>query len=517
MPSSDLGLIARATVYGNRTAIVDDGGRYSYRRLLDASGMIARRLLAGAADMAEQRVVFLMPPDFLYVATLWGIWRAGGIAVPLSGAQRPAEWNHVIADSRAASVVTSPGFESAIRPVAEARGARVVSLPLGGGDPAAVSSPLPHIEPARRALMLYTSGTTSHPKGVVLSGQSIQAQLESLATAWEWSNTDRILNVLPLHHTHGLINVVISALWSGAVCEIQPGFDASRVWQRIADGGLTLFMAVPTIYAKLIGAWEATDPERRAFLSERCRALRLMVSGSAALPTTVLERWRAISGHVLLERYGMTEIGMALSNPLHGERRPGFVGVPLPGVDVRLVDEDGRELGPGVAGEIEVRGPGIFLEYWDRPEAASEAFRNGWFRTGDVAVLENGMCRILGRRSVDIIKTGGYKVSALEVEEVLRSHPDVRECAVVGVDDPEWGERVCAVAVLNEGRRLMLEELRTWAGDRLARYKVPTRLVLVDELPRNAMGKVVKARVKELVLQRGPRPPHGPARGHPLG
>ena len=196
----------------------------------------------------------------------------------------------------------------------------------------------------------------------------------------------------------------------------------------------------------------------------------------------------------------MTEIGMALSNPLHGERRPGFVGVPLPGVVLRLFDEGGNEVGPGAAGEIEVRGPGIFLEYWDRPEATSEAFRDGWFRTGDIAVLEEGMYRILGRRSVDIIKTGGHKVSALEIEEVLRSHPDVRECAVVGVEDAEWGERVSAVAVLREGGRLTLDELRAWAGDRLARHKIPTRLTLVDELPRNAMGKVVKARVKELAI-----------------
>jgi len=196
----------------------------------------------------------------------------------------------------------------------------------------------------------------------------------------------------------------------------------------------------------------------------------------------------------------MTEIGMALSNPLHGERRPGFVGVPLPGVVLRLFDEGGNEVGPGAAGEIEVRGPGIFLEYWDGPEATSEAFRDGWFRTGDIAVLEEGMYRILGRRSVDIIKTGGHKVSALEIEEVLRSHPDVRECAVVGVEDAEWGERVSAVAVLREGGRLTLDELRAWAGDRLARHKIPTRLTLVDELPRNAMGKVVKARVKELAI-----------------
>ena len=502
--SSDHGLIGvidRAARYGDRTAIIDADGQHSYRDLIEASRVVARELLAGTTDLNERRVVFLTPPDFSYVATLWGIWQAGGIAVPLSNGQPPAECDHVISDSRAAAVVASPHLEPAIRPLADARGARVVRAILPDSDGTAGDSiALPRVEPGRRALMLYTSGTTSRPKGVVLAHRNIRAQVESLATAWEWSEDDRILNVLPLNHTHGLINVLTSALWSGAVCEMHTGFDAARVWQRIAEGGLTLFMAVPTIYAKLINAWEAAGPEQRAAFSDGCRRLRLMVSGSAALPVTTLERWRTITGHLLLERYGMTEIGMALSNPLRGERRPGFVGVPLPRVDVRLVDEQGGELGPDVAGEIEVRGPGVFLEYWGRPGATAEAFRNGWFRTGDIAVVEKGMYRILGRRSVDIIKTGGHKVSALEIEEVLRTHPDVRECAVVGVEDPEWGERVAAVAVLEEGSHLTLDGLRAWAADRLARHKIPTRLTLVDELPRNALGKVVKARVKELAI-----------------
>jgi len=271
------------------------------------------------------------------------------------------------------------------------------------------------------------------------------------------------------------------------------------VWARIGSGELTVFMAVPTVYGRLIAAWEGADPARREALSAGCRGMRLMVSGSAALPVSTLERWREISGHTLLERYGMTEIGMALSNPLHGERRPGSVGLPLPGVEVRLVDEDGQAVEPGAPGEIEVRGPGVFLEYWRRPQATAEAFREGrWFRTGDVAVVEDGYYRILGRRSVDIIKTGGFKVSALEIEEVLRTHPAVAECAVVGVDDPEWGERVCAAVELREGVELTLGELQPWARERLAPYKLPRALLAVPALPRNAMGKVVKPEVARL-------------------
>jgi malonyl-CoA/methylmalonyl-CoA synthetase len=222
-----------------------------------------------------------------------------------------------------------------------------------------------------------------------------------------------------------------------------------------------------------------------------------MVSGSAALPVPVLEKWREISGHVLLERYGMTEIGMALSNPLHGQRFAGSVGTPLPNVEIMLADEDGFSVPQGTPGEIVVRGPGVFLEYWRRPDATSDAFRNGWFRTGDTAVIENGNYRILGRSSVDIVKTGGYKVSALEIEDVLRSHQAVRDCAVVGVADPEWGEKVCAALSLHEGHRLTLEELRCWAKSILAVYKVPSKMLLVDELPRNAMGKVLKKSVAD--------------------
>jgi malonyl-CoA/methylmalonyl-CoA synthetase len=221
-----------------------------------------------------------------------------------------------------------------------------------------------------------------------------------------------------------------------------------------------------------------------------------MVSGSAALPVSLFEQWREVGGHTLLERYGMTEIGMALSNPLHGERRAGSVGRPLPGVSLRLVDGDGAvvESVEGASGEIEVRGPGVFREYWNRPEETESAFHDGWFRTGDEAILEGGAYRILGRQSVDIIKTGGYKVSALEIEGALSEHPDIDECAVVGVPDPEWGEAVCAALV--GPRELSAEEIRIWAATRMARYKVPGRVIRAAELPRNEMGKVNKPRLK---------------------
>jgi malonyl-CoA/methylmalonyl-CoA synthetase len=278
-----------------------------------------------------------------------------------------------------------------------------------------------------------------------------------------------------------------------------PAFGAERTWDAIAAGNLTLFMAVPTIYARLIAAWEAASaPGRREAMRAGCRKLRLMVSGSDALPAPTFSRWKEISGHALLERYGMTEFGMALASPLRGERRPGCVGQPLPGVEVRLTSDGGRPVPAGEPGEIEVRGPGVFSEYWGRPDATRAAFRDGWFRTGDTGVVENGCWRILGRTSTDIIKTGGYKVSALEIEDVLRTHPAIADCAVVGVADDEWGQKICVAAELTPGRLLGLEELCEWARDRLAPHKVPRDLQCLPALPRNALGKVMKSEIAKL-------------------
>jgi malonyl-CoA/methylmalonyl-CoA synthetase len=489
-------LIARAAAWPDRTALAGRDGTARYGRLLEASRAAAAVLLDGRPDLEEARVVFLLPPGIRHVDTQWGIWRAGGIAVPLSHSQAPAEWDYIIGDTRAAAVVADADA-SDLPSIARTHGARFVDVrDLVESRTRPVE--LPDVAAGRRAMILYTSGTTSRPKGVVTTHRNLEAQITALTGAWAWTADDRILHVLPLNHVHGIVNVLGCALWAGAVCEFLSPFEPDAVWERLAAGGLTLFMAVPTIYAKLLAAWDRAPADVRSKWSRAASGLRLMVSGSAALPVSLLERWKAATGHVLLERYGMTEIGMALSNPLEGERRPGGVGQPLPGVDVRLVDENGGVVEAGTPGEIEVRGDGVFREYWDRPDATRAAFRDGWFRTGDVAVLDAGSYRILGRQSVDIIKTGGYKVSALEIEEVLRQHPDIRECAVVGVDDDEWGERVAVAIVPRTGAGPTSDALRAWAAGRLATYKLPTRVASVGDLPRNAMGKVVKARVKEL-------------------
>jgi len=506
-----LPLIAQAEAHRDRTALVTPEGAFTYGDLLDASARVATTLLASQSDLAEARVAFLVPPSFHHVAVQWGIWRAGGVAVPLAVSHPAPELEYVVRDAGAEIVIGAPEFATALRPIATVTRVRYLPtsqvlaprrLSPAGARLSAIMNvpapPLPDVAESRRGMIVYTSGTTGRPKGVVTTHANLRAQIASLVEAWEWQAEDRILLVLPLHHVHGIVNVVGCALWSGAACEMLPAFDTARSWDAIAAGRLTVFMAVPTIYGRLIAAWEAASPERRQAMSAGCGKMRLMVSGSDALPVPMFARWQEISGHALLERYGMTEFGMALANPLHGERRAGYVGAPLPGIEVRLTGDGGTPSADGEPGEIEVRGAGMFVEYWGRPDATRAAFRDGWFRTGDTAVVEDGCYRILGRTSTDIIKSGGYKVSAREIEDLLRTHPAIADCAVVGVEHHDWGQKVCVAAELVPGGLLGLEELREWARDRLAPYKVPKDLHCLPALPRNAMGKVLKSEIAKL-------------------
>ena len=436
----------------------------------------------------------MVDPSFEYVALQWGIWRAGGIAVPLCVLHPLPSLEYVIRNTRAETLAVSAKYYDLFVPLAREWNVRLLRAEeLMTGTAGA----LPVVSSDRRAMILYTSGTTSLPKGVVTTFDNIESQIRILVQAWEWTEEDRILNILPLHHVHGIVNVLSCALWSGACCEFMPKFDAGKVWERFRAGGLNLFMAVPTIYYKLISYWEDLPGADRRVLSESCRSFRLMVSGSAALPVPVLERWQSITGQLLLERYGMTEIGMALSNSYRGERRPGHVGLPLPGVDLRLRAEDGTAVGPGQEGEIQVKGANVFLEYWENKTATTEAFTgDGWFRTGDIAIFNDGSYRILGRNSVDIIKSGGYKVSALEIEEVLLRHDAIRECGVVGIPDEEWGE-IVAAGLVTGGQQIDLEELKSWLKEQLPGYKVPRRYVLLESLPRNTLGKLTKNELKK--------------------
>jgi malonyl-CoA/methylmalonyl-CoA synthetase len=496
--NDDLPLISRAQQHANAVAFQSESGESSYNELLNHSVAWAEELLCERDDLNESRVAYLLPAGFEYTVIQWAIWRAGGIAVPLSLSATEPELEYTLRDSQANCVVVTCEFAEKIEPLCqqlELRCLIVDDLPVEKRT----AKTLPIIDPKRKALILYTSGTTSKPKGVVTTHANIEAQIQSLIYAWQWKKTDRIPLFLPLHHIHGIINVMSCALWAGAIIEPFPWFEMNDILNRVAEKKYTLFMAVPTIYVKLIQALKALPETEGSPIITGFASMRLMVSGSAALPASVHKEWTELTSQKLLERYGMTEIGMGLSNPYLGERRPGTVGQPLPGVQLRLKSEQGNVITEeGEAGEIQIQGPALFCEYWSRPETTEESFDEGWFRTGDIAVCEDGYYRIMGRHSVDIIKSGGYKISALEIEAALLDHPAIAECAVVGIPDETWGEAVAAAVVLQPETELNLESLRTWCRDRLSKYKIPSRLLPIEKLPRNAMGKVGKPKVLEL-------------------
>lgn len=486
-------LFQAALEFPQRKAVVEGQQAYSYQQLWDASGAIAQTLLQDRRDLQEARIAFILDPSFHYVAVQWGIWRAGGIAVPLCVKHPYPSIQYVLEDTAAEALVYSASYSDLISPAFQDFPIRPIPIET---IPNQVSVPFPVLQEKQRAMILYTSGTTGKPKGVVTTHQTIWSQIQSLISAWEWTSNDHILNVLPLHHVHGIINALTCPLAVGATVEFLPKFHELALFDRFSSGQINVFMAVPTIYFKLIAAFKEVDPNQQNKLSQAMKSFRLMVSGSAALPISTLEQWREISGHTLLERYGMTEIGMAISNPLHGERRPGCIGTPLPLVEVRLADDQDSPILDG-PGEIQVKGDTVFQEYWNKPQATLESFVDGWFKTGDVAVIEEGYYRILGRNSVDIIKTGGYKVSALEIEEVLRERSDIQDCGVVGIPDEEWGEIIGAGLVVSED--LAIHELQSWLKQRLPNYKMPRIFKILPDLPRNVMGKVTKPELLKLL------------------
>ncbi|HVZ74807.1 MAG TPA: acyl-CoA synthetase [Polyangia bacterium] len=486
-------LLARLAAHPpDRVAMTAGGAAVSYRDVDTRTTSMAAALASGG-DLRGARVAFLAEAGPTHLMTLLGILRAGGVAVPLSPLHTRPELEFLIGDAGPVRLLATAGQRAALEAAAGGRSVLDVDTLVSGARlPATPARDAP-------AIMLYTSGTTGRPKGVRLSHAAVAATVEALEGAWRWRADDRLLHVLPLHHTHGLIVAALGALWAGAEVRFLP-FEARAAWEALADA--TVFMAVPTIYAKLLDAFRAADDATRARWTAHAARLRLFTSGSAALPAGVLEEFRAATTQTILERYGMTEIGMALSNPYDGPRVPGAVGAPLPGVEVDVVRDDGAPADVDEPGELRVRSTQMFSGYHGDEAATASSFDGeGRFRTGDTGRRDAaGVIRILGRTSVDIIKSAGYKLSALEIEAALREHPAVAEVAVVGVPDASWGEVVTACVVARAGARVALDDLVAFARAHLAPYKLPRALRLCDALPRNAMGKVQK---KQLLREIG--------------
>ncbi|MGN6188515.1 MAG: AMP-binding protein [Conexibacter sp.] len=432
---------------------------------LDKRSRTAAGRLAAAGLRAGDRVLLSAGASVELVVAYVAAQRLGLVIVPVNSAYTQREVDHILGDARPAGAIVDDaeraGWMAAAGVVCNPR----LELPDG---------PEPALDQATRddlALIAYTSGTTGAPKGAMLSSGNLLASAEAVRIAWRWTPQDRLILALPLFHMHGLGVGVNGTLLAGASALLLPKFDVDAVLDAAAAGETTLFFGVPTMYARLAASPRVGE----------LRRLRLCVSGSAPLPADLHRALAERAGQRAIERYGMTETLMNVSNPYDGDRRPGSVGLPLPGVELRLAGDS----------EILLKGPNVFRGYWERPEATAESFTDdGWFRTGDLGELDDdGYLRIVGR-SKELIISGGYNVYPREVEDVLRAHPRVQDVAVAGVPSAEWGETVGAWVVPDGA--LDADALIAFCGDRLAAYKRPRIVQLVDELPRNALGKVLK-------------------------
>ncbi|KAL7606185.1 hypothetical protein Lser_V15G18145 [Lactuca serriola] len=509
-------------------ALKADDKSYAYNHLVSSASKISLLLsnhdqkLDKNKSLNGARIGVVAKPCAEFVAGVLAIWLNGGVAVPLALSYPEAELLHVMTDSDVSMILSTEDHSELMQKVAAKTAAQFSLIP---NVPTMTSQTVDNqkeivfannIKDDDPALILYTSGTTGKPKGVVHTHSSILAQVKTLSTAWEYTSSDRFLHCLPLHHVHGLFNALFAPLYAGSMVEFMPKFSVSGIWKRWResypkdgaklDDAITVFTGVPTMYTRLIQGYDAMDPDLQAASATAGSQLRLMMCGSSALPLPVMQRWETITGHRLLERYGMTEFVMAISNPLKGMRKGGTVGKPFPGVEVKILTED--NVNDGV-GELCVKSPSLFKEYWKRPEVTKESFiEGGFFKTGDaVRVDEDGYYVILGRTNADIMKVGGYKLSALEIEAILLEHPAISECCVLGLPDNTYGEAVTAIIVpdmeIKKAREkdlkpaISLDELSSWAKQKLAPYKLPTRLFLWESLPRNAMGKVNKKELKK--------------------
>jgi malonyl-CoA/methylmalonyl-CoA synthetase len=530
-----------------RTMVIDDAGTSS-RADVVRRAMAIRAALVNDGIAPGERVALLVHPSADFLSAFFGVLLAGGCVVVLSPIHPPPESRYFCDDAevgtilvserkelrdlgtsiagtirlREVSALASGNAEGHLDKSRRSRRHGVVGAEpqdldksrrnrrhgVVGAEPQDIAAIAAAITESAPALQLYTSGTTGKPKGAVLTHHNIGIQQRLVGEAWGFAESDVLLHALPLHHMHGLAIALLTAIGAGAAVRLR-SFDAPRLWEEMSDA--TVFMGVPAMYHRLFVAFDgATDAERSRW-SENAKQLRLATSGSAALPVTLAERWRDVTGSIPLERFGMTEIGVGITNSLAGPRFAGCVGLPLPTVEAKIVGEDGPGDDDADVGELWIRGPSVFVGYHRRVSETEGAFvadpSGAWFRTGDTvtrdASLPGRPYRILGRTSVDILKSGGYKLSALEIEEVMREHAAVAEVAVVGLSDPAWGDRVVACVVRRGEVSCDAADLRAFVRERLAPYKIPKDVIFLSELPKNALGKVVKP---DLVRQIQERP-----------
>jgi len=475
--------------YGERTCLTWPGcAPWRYADLDAAAARLASALKSLDVDKGD-RVLVQVDKSPNALALYLAVLRRGAIYVPLNTDYTAAELAYFLADAKPKLAVCRPGSEAAF-PGAQA----VASLGIDGGGSltAAAGASTEHIscDESDLAAILYTSGTTGRPKGAMLSHGNLRANAETLIEAWRFTGADKLIHALPIFHTHGLFVACHCTLMSGASMAFLPRFDAEAIVALLPWA--SVLMGVPTFYTRLLA--------HPGFTREAAAGMRLFISGSAPLSSEIFRAFEARTGKSILERYGMTETSMLTSNPYDGPRRAGSVGPPLAGIELRITDPaSARPLAKGEVGMVEVKGPNVFRGYWRAPEKTTGSFRgDGFFITGDYGFIdETGYVQLVGRAS-DLIISGGLNVYPKEVENALEAIKGVAEAAVVGVAHPDLGEAVIAVVKLATGSRANEEGLRAVLRSSLAAYKLPKRIVFVEDLPRNAMGKVQKTKLREV-------------------
>ena len=500
MPNEDFNLYTHfnrqfSAHAGKELLCTSDGRSYSYGDVDEGSARLARFLIdLGVSPGDRVSVQVEKSPEMLmlYLACL----RAGLIFHPLNMAYTPGELEYFLTNAEPAVVVCDPANEAAIKQIADTAGTRYIFTldGDGAGSLTARSAESPADSPIvvrsadDLAALLYSSGTTGVPKGIMLTHANLLRNTEALVEAWGFTDRDRLLHALPIFHVHGLFVAIGCVLLSGASMRWLPAYNPRKVVQFLPE--CSVLMGVPTYYTRLLAM--------ESFTAETAGNVRLFVSGSAPLLEETFVEFESRTGHRILERYGMTETNMNTSNPLEGERRPGTVGPPLPGVEVRITDDNGNTLPAGEIGNLQVKGPNVFIGYWKMPDKTAEDFTpDGFFNTGDKGRIdEDGYVSIVGRAK-DMVITGGLNVYPKEIELFIDDLPEVRESAVIGVPHADFGEGVVAVVVPESIGDVSESDIIQACRKDLANFKVPKRVVFVDELPRNTMAKVQKNVLRE--------------------
>ncbi|MGB1271585.1 MAG: AMP-binding protein [Endozoicomonas sp.] len=490
-----------------QTAIIDGEGSHSYGNLVNQARHLANTLKQGTFKPvaplgdehsgASQRecIAFLADRQASSAMALIAIWLSESIAVPLDPTMSQPEWQWRIRNLDIKQLIYPPSLSAKVHYLAQSTNIKLVCTRDLSETPVALK--LPSTED--NALILFSSKTL-HPFPVVHSFRSLMAQVQAVLQLWQWQPEDRLLHVMPLAHSHGLISGLLSAMAAGSCCEMVYHFKVQPIWKHLSTGKASLFTAVPTLYQYLVDVWHKAPDHQRRHWQKGAQKLRQCITGATPIPPGLQEQWQQITRKPLLFRYGTTEAGLILHGTSNTRQYPGIAGEPFPGVSLRVVDDIGRVLARG-PGELEVRSPQLFKEYYGSPDVTQESYDHGWFRTGNLVTRSGNIYQLLGQRNPETIEAGGYRVSAREVEVVLDNHPRVSECAVLGAPCELWGEAICA-CIVPKTASLNLGEVREWLTPSLAAYKLPVRLALLDQLPKTPEGAIDRQRLKQELCAR---------------